>query len=214
MVLGEHGARRRDGSAWTAETARSEAERLRGVVASGGDPATERDIEKSKPTVKDFAQRYLKEYAELHKAASSVDADRRMLERVIVKALGHRRIDKVTRADVQALHYARRSTPVDANRSIALLSKIMNMAEGLGLRSGPNPCRGVARYREKRHERFLSGAELGRLGASLAAAGQKTGKGAESPFALAALRLLALTGARLGEILGAGWSDSTRARAR
>src|SRR5207245_2284234 len=74
-----------------------------------------------------------------------------------------------------------------------------------GLREpGSNPCRGIPRYRESKRERFLSDAEMARLGAVLAEAERE---GRESPFALAAIRLLLFTGARLGEVLGATWPD-------
>jgi integrase len=49
-------------------------------------------------------------------------------------------------------------------------------------------------------QRFLSSEELGRLGVALA---QEPG----SPYSVAAIKLLALTGCRLGEILNLHWSD-------
>jgi integrase len=152
-----------------------------------------------------FATRYLAEHAEAHKRASSVAEDRRLLARVIIPRLGRHRLDRIARADVSALHHARRGTPVDANRALALLSKMLNVAEALGLREpGSNPCRGIPRYRELKRERFLSDAEMARLGAVLAEAERE---GRESPFVLAAVRLLLFTGARLGEVLNARWAD-------
>ncbi len=61
-----------------------------------------------------------------------------------------------------------------------------------------NPCRHVGKYREQGRERFLSDSELARLGDALREAEQA------SPFVVAALRLLILTGARLNEILSLG----------
>jgi integrase len=96
-----------------------------------------------------------------------------------------------------------RERPTAANRVLALLSKMMNLAERWGLRpDGSNPCRHVERYRETKRERYLSEAELARLGAALAAAEQT---GAEEPEVVAALRLLVFTGCRMGEILGLCW---------
>lgn len=65
-----------------------------------------------------------------------------------------------------------------------------------------NPCRLIERYQETKRERFLSDAELVRLGEVLAQA-----EGAEMPGVLAALRLLAATGCRLGEVLALRWDD-------
>ena len=83
------------------------------------------------------------------------------------------------------------------------MSKMMNLAEAWGLRpDGSNPCRHVKKYREDKRERYLTREELQRLGASLSDAERmKT----ESPFAIAAVGLLILTGARLTEILTLEW---------
>lgn len=94
--------------------------------------------------------------------------------------------------------------------------------------AGSNPCRGAKRFAEHKVERFLSAEELSRLGEALAAAeegrlvldadappappekrkrgGQKrTEPRSENPHAIAAIRLLLLTGCRLGEILELRW---------
>src|SRR5262249_49084455 len=93
--------------------------------------------------------------------------------------------------------------PYQANRCLAVLSKMMNLAEAWGLRSdGSNPCRHVKKYREYKRERYLTPDELRRLGAVLA---DPTTKATESPFAIAAIGLLVLTGARLTEILTLRW---------
>jgi integrase len=79
-----------------------------------------------------------------------------------------------------------------------------SLAETWGLRPpGTNPVRGIARYRERQLERYLSPEELARLGAVLQhAAAQRT----EHPSVLACVWLLLYTGARLGEVLGLQWS--------
>ena len=109
----------------------------------------------------------------------------------------------LARRDIAGLHHRMRPTPGAANRVLALLSKMFNLAEQWGLRpDGSNPCRHVERYRERRMERFLSAEELARLGTVLAEA-ERT---ATLPASvIAALRLLIFTGARLGEVLGLRW---------
>lgn len=80
---------------------------------------------------------------------------------------------------------------------------MMNLAEEWGLRpDGSNPCRHVTKFRELKRERYLTQEELHRLGATLADAQASQ---TESPFAIAAIGLLILTGARLGEILTLRW---------
>src|SRR5262249_16296274 len=118
--------------------------------------------------------------------------------------LGKHRIDNLTRADVVALHHKFRNRPYQANRSIAVLSKMMNLAEvEWGLRTdGRNPCRHVKKFKEINRDRYLTMKELRRLGKVLSDA---QGDHTEGPFVLAAIALLLLTGARLREILTLRW---------
>ncbi|HZK90155.1 MAG TPA: site-specific integrase [Stellaceae bacterium] len=90
------------------------------------------------------------------------------------------------------------------------MSTMFNLAERWGLRpDGSNPCRHVDKYPQHRRERFLSPAELARLGDALVAYDG-------SPYTVAAVKLLVFTGARLGEILGLRWEwiDFERGEAR
>src|SRR5512132_2455942 len=119
-------------------------------------------------------------------------------------ALGNRKVADVTRADIGKLHHSLRETPHQANRVLALVSKMMNLAEKWGLRpDGSNPCRHVEKYKEAKRERFLSAEELTRLGDVLAEAERTT---MESPSVIAAVRLLVLTGCRLSEVLTLRWA--------
>jgi integrase len=83
-----------------------------------------------------------------------------------------------------------------------LLSAIFSFAIGRGLRPD-NPCAGVPRYRPGKSERYLSAAEQVSLGGALAAA-ELAGT---NPNAIAIMRVLALTGARVGEIISLKWSE-------
>jgi integrase len=116
----------------------------------------------------------------------------------------------VTRQDAGKLHHGLRDTPYQANRVLAVLSKMFNLAERWGLRpDGSNPCRHVEKFSERKRERMLSPAELARLGDALTSY-------AGSPYAVAAIKLLVFTGARLGEVLGLRWDwiDIDRGEAR
>ncbi len=101
------------------------------------------------------------------------------------------------------MHHELSDKPYQANRTLALLSKLFNWAEKHGLRpDGSNPCRHVEKYREGRRERFLSQAELGSLGDALREAEKDKSC---SPWVIAAIRLLIFTGARRNEILTLRW---------
>ncbi len=204
LTIGRHG------SPWTAETARAEAKRLLGMVEGGADPAADRIARKEAPTIADLAERFLAEHAEAKRKASTALEYRRLLDRAILPALGRRKAMDVIRHDIAKLHHGLRETPYQANRLLAVLSKMFNLAERWGLRpDGSNPCRHVEKFGERKRERMLSPAELARLGDALAAHDG-------SPFAVAAVKLLVFTGARLGEVLGLRWEwiDFERGEAR
>lgn len=131
----------------------------------------------------------------------------RVIDRFIRPRFGSFKIADVTRADVAELHHALRKTPYQANRVLSVLSKMFNLAELWGLRTdGSNPCRLVRKFAEHKKERYLSEAELIRLGEVLAEAEDE---GAESVFVVAAFRLLMLTGCRLREIQTVRWDYVT-----
>lgn len=120
-------------------------------------------------------------------------------------AIGHRKLANLSRPDVLRLHAGMASTPYAANRVLALLSKMLNLAEAWGIRpDGSNPVRHVQKFKEAKRERFLSEAELSRLGEVLAAAVREK---KVPPVAVAAVRLLLFTGCRLNEVLRLKWED-------
>jgi integrase len=197
LTIGRHG------SPWTPDGARREAIRLLGLRATGKDPAAERDHQKGVITIDELGNRFLKDYVPQHCKATTAGEYSRAVDIFINPALGGRRISDLLRADVAQFHHELRDRPYQGNRALGVLCKMMNLAEEWGLREdGSNPCRHVKRYRERRRERYLSREELQRLGAALVEAqNEKT----ETPFALAAIGLLVLTGARLREILTLRW---------
>jgi integrase len=200
----------RHGSPWTPETARKEAMKLLGQVAQGKDPAGTKAAEKAAPTVTELAEQFMTEHAEAKRKARTAREYRRLLDHVVLPAIGKRKIADVTRRDIAKFHHARRETPIEANRALAVTSTLFNFAERIGYRpDGSNPCRHVEKYPQRHRERFLSADELARLGDALAVY-------EGSPYAVAAVKLLVFTGARLGEILGLRWEwiDFERGEAR
>jgi len=90
-----------------------------------------------------------------------------------------------------------------ANRTLALLQAMLTVAERWEMRpTNSNPCKGVPRFPEPRRERFLTDAEFARLGKALREIEEsKPNRWA----AVAAVRLMILTGARRSEILTLKW---------
>jgi integrase len=198
LSLGPHGV-------LTPQEARKRALVHLADVRAGADPSKARQSARRAPWMRDLFERYLEQHARPKKKASSVESDERMWRLHVEVKLGRVRVADVTRADVDALHHGLRRSPIVANRVLALLSKMFNLAERWGWRKdGSNPCRHVERYREKARERFLSESELARLGEALRAAELER---AELPSTVAAIRFLILTGCRRGEALGLRWED-------
>jgi integrase len=128
---------------------------------------------------------------------------RRNLRRFILPALGKLRVSDISRADVARFHHSLRHIPYQANRNLEIVSKMFGLAEMWGLRpDGSNPRKHLAKYPEEKRERFLSAAELKRLGDVL---NEMEAEGIEFPSAIAAVRLLLLTGCRLSEIMKLRW---------
>ncbi len=189
-TIGVHGA-------ITCHQAREIARKWHAAVRLGGDPSGERRNMRDTPTISDLCERYLSDHARLKKKPKSVLGDESAILRQIKPALGSMKVNAVHRTDIERLHKSMRRTPTYANRIIALLSKMMTLAERWSLRpSHTNPCRGIERYAEKARERFLTVEELARLESALQVA---------EPTVAALIRLLWLTGARRGELQTLRW---------
>ncbi len=211
--------------ALTPDQARKAAQGILHKVACDEDPATDKQEMRSAPSVSVLLDRYLSEHLDRKNAKSTRIEFRRLVEKHIRPRLGSMKAASVTANDVSKLHRSMADTPRQANVVLSIISKIFNLAEVWGLRPRhSNPVFGIERYAETERERFLSSSELGRLGATLIEAETKglpwivkspqskhLRKDAEQrrtaidPIAIAAIRLLLLTGARLSEVLTLRW---------
>ncbi|HEY0437111.1 MAG TPA: site-specific integrase, partial [Phenylobacterium sp.] len=204
------------GSPWTPETARDRARVLVGQIAGGDDPQETRFGARAELSVAQLCDLYLAEGLATRKPTSVASA-RSNIENHIKLLLGTRRASLVTRQEVDHLLAAVaagktcRSAKTAkkkgfsrvqggkgaANSAVVTLSAAMGFAVARGIRPD-NPAFRVRRFPEKKLERFLSPAEIARLGEALAAA---EAIGVEPGSAIAAIRLLVLTGCRKSEIL-------------
>jgi integrase len=170
------------------------------------------DADSSALSFAQFAERYLAQHAAGRKKPRPLAEDRRNLDRYILPSLGDLRLYQITRRDVAAFHAAQHTRPIMGNRCLSLISHIFTIAEKWELRPvGSNPCRGLDRYPERPRERMLDTTELARLGKLLGfgAAAAPTCLERSKPEdwrVIACLKLLILTGARLGEVLSLQWN--------
>ncbi len=196
VTIGTHGIK-------SEHQARNEAKALLGAVQTGSDPAVQRDKLRDAETFGHALERFLTAHVDAKCRAYTAQEYKRVLRLHVPANLRSRNLIDISRGDITRLHDTLRDKPFQANRVLAILSKFFNWCEGQGIRPDhSNPCRHVEKFRLKGRERFLSSDELRQLGAALAQAEQE---GAASPWMIAALRLLAFTGARLSEILTLRW---------
>ena len=207
FTIGRHGT-------LTADQARTEAERLLSSARLGSDPQDERARQRVEATVAELCDLYLAEGCTTKKPMT-VYVDRGRIQRHVKPLLGCKRVSAIGRDDIE--RFVRdvaagktakvektgkrgkavvRGGPGAATRTLGLLGAIFEFAIARKMRTD-NPVRGVKRFRDHRIERFLSAAELARLGEAMTAL-QAEGM---SATATAIVRLLALTGARRNEIV-------------
>lgn len=191
-TIGHHG------QPWTPDTARK---RARDILAN---PAL---IDKAPPeaalTFADVSEQFFRAHGP--KLRPRTLEEYRRLERLyLLPAFARERFQTLTRGTISNAHAQWGANPRAANHALAVLSKMMTWAEDQGYRpEGSNPCRRIVRFSEVKRERFLQESELARLGSALDHAEESN---LVSPFAIAAIRLLILTGARLNEILTLKWA--------
>ena len=205
VTLGQHGA-------LSPKDARRRAVELLSSARLGLDADAPREKDRTEdarakkpmgPKVRDLAKRFLEEYATAHCKPRTRVEYRRLVEGHVLPNLGDEAVADLRRIEVIALHQSMRATPYQANRILSVLSKMFNLAEIWGMRrEGSNPCTRVLRFPEGRRERFLSSEEIAQLGRTL---DESLAAGKEKRPAIAALRLLMLTGCRLSEVLTLRW---------
>lgn len=152
------------------------------------------------PTVAELCARYLTEYVAVRCKPGTAALYRSVINRHILPALGRLPLAALSRAQGAEFHESLYETPAVANMALRVLSAMYEQAALWGMvPEGCNPCRSIMKYPERRRERFLTDAEFTRLGEAL---DEMEARGGLSASAVAAIRLLALTGCRRSEILG------------
>lgn len=223
MSLGPHGK-------LTTEEARKLAVVTLGDVLKGEDPAEERATRRKSLTVRELCDNYLQAAEKglimgkgrRPKKQRTIYHDRGRIGRHIVPLLGTKLVRDLTQADVNRFirDVASGKTAVvektdkkrgksivrggtgTAARTAGLLGGILTFAVNEGVIPF-NPSQGVKRPADNKRERRLTADEFKVLGDALDAAERDC----ETWQVIAAVRLMALTGFRKGEILSLRWAE-------
>jgi integrase len=213
----------------TPEQARKIAKQTLAEVARGSDPAEKRAQDRNAMTLRQLCYAYLEAVdkglvlgkGKRPKKPSTLYIDRGRIERHILPLLGSRRVRDLTPPDIVRFmrDVAAGKTADDiktgfrgraivkggagtAARTVGLLGGILSFAVSEGV-IPTNPVRGVKRPADNRREIRLTAEQYRTLGDALTEAAS----GGENSAAILAIRLLALTGCRRGEIERLRWDE-------
>ncbi len=191
MTLGQYGP-------LTLNKARDVALQRKAEVIEGRDPLEARRSAAGAGTVGELCQVYLERYA-VHKRSAA--EDRRRIQQHILPRWTNRKVESLKRAEIaEAHHKIGQEFPYEANRRLALLRRMLNLARQWGFvdERCPNPATAIPMHPEVSRERWVTREELPRLAQAID----------EEPniYARSALWLYLLTGMRKQELLQAKWN--------
>jgi len=212
ITIGQHGV-------FTPDQARREAQLILADAKRGVDRGAQKKEAREGLTLSKAIDRFIDNHVETQLKSSTQYQYAAALHDLVEPSLGRKLLRDITARDVSRLHHKHSNRPYLANRMIAALSSLFSKAANWGeLEKGNNPCEMVQRFPEKKRERFLSESEIQSLGRTLNAAWPTSLEDSDkwsdlaslprpSPWAIAAIWLLLLTGARRNEILTLKWED-------
>ncbi len=179
--------------------ARQRALEIRAAIARGEDPAAEAEAARKEATFGDLGEIYMERHARPNKRSAWQDEN--TLRRYVPNGWNSRRLSDITRADVARLHakIGEDHGHYAANRTLALLRTMFNLARVWELFKGENPAQGIKPFREQRRERYLNPEELAAVNRALLEEPDWRWR-AYFPLAL-------MLGTRKSELLAMRWAD-------
>lgn len=189
--------------AWSLKAARARAAELRLAADKGADPLEERQGRRKAETIGELVDRYIRDYAKIHKR--SWRQDERRLEKYVLPVWRNRKIGDIRRRDVIALGESI-AAPVEANRVVATIRGMFSFAVDKELAES-HPCLGLRKINaEAPRNRTLRTVDEFRAFWEITSGSEQWASVIPERHA-AALRLLFLLGQRNSEVGGMRWAE-------
>jgi integrase len=184
---------------WGAVAARKKARELKRLVEDGGDPLGDLEDKRAAPTMADLIERFRDEHLEKRREGTRIGY-KGILRKHIEPFFGSKKkVADVIHEEIDELHrkVTENGGPYAANRTVAVLSKMFNLAQRWRMRAD-NPVKGVERHTEYIRQRYIEPMELARLIDALAVHPEKQ--------ACNILRVILFSGCRKGEAMAMRWA--------
>jgi len=140
----------------------------------------------------------LDEVAGRRNRAGTLKNRRQLLKNHILPVLGDKRLADIRRKDIEDMqHRISQSFPIAANRALSLCSAIFSTTEWWGMLT-ENAAAKIERNMEEGRDRYLTSDEIARLHTGL--------DQSQAQDSADVVRLLLLTGARVGKVLAMQWA--------
>jgi integrase len=161
----------------------------------GGDPSRSRQEAIRSPTMEDLRDTYIQTHAPSLRRADLAEGHFR---NHIIPFFKKRKVLDITKSDIESFmdHMRRKKVTQSGNACLMLLSRCFKIAIERKW-TDHNPVRNVKKNPAVHRERYLTAEESKRLGEALAAMSEI------APHSVAAIRVIAMVGARKSEILAA-----------
>lgn len=193
LTLGKYGV-------YTIDEARDLATNNLADINKGADPVEAKRQSAKAQTMEELYNIYLERYAKSHKKTWS--EDERRINNHLLPMWKHHLIISITRNDIASLHNKIGvKHPYEANRTLALLSKMFELASEWGLidETRANPASRIKKFKEEKRDRFVTQTEMPEL--------IKAINNEKNIYAKYAIYMYLLTGMRKNEVLKLKWTD-------
>ena len=188
-----------DFGVFTATSSRKFAQDLLAETRRGIDPQVDRQDKRDELTFEELADRYIEEYSKVKNKSWKDDAQR--LRDHLIPAIGKRKLAEITLTQLQKIHarIKNEKSPATANRVAALVKRVFTIADEWNL-IDKNPSTKLKMFQEPPPRDIVLTPDQCRLLIDACDAD-------ENVFAAALFKLAMFTGRRVGELLGAKWTD-------